>query len=128
MMKLAVRVLNAFPEVLRKAAVTAFEKAASVEGTTAPSRPAPFVPTLRMVVSDRFIDIGRNPMGDPIRSTTAMVTRLLSAKDAEPACASIFRMSSGVRFVAGTGVGTANATAEPGVGTAFRSSGSPPPT
>ena len=56
MMKLAVRVVNALPRVLNKAAVPAFEIAASLAGTTVPSRPVVTNP-----VSGFGVNVGPGP-------------------------------------------------------------------
>ena len=58
MMKPAVRDVNAFPRVLNKAAVPAFEIAASFAGTTVPSNP---VETKPVIGSDARVGPGPPP-------------------------------------------------------------------
>src|SRR5688572_16343558 len=99
MMKLAVRVVNALPRVLNKAAVPAFEIAASLAGTTVPSRPVatnpvngfgvnvgPGPPPRNCVVAGAPV-IVKTPSTFPSLSVTATVTARLSADAAETACA-----------------------------------------
>ena len=64
-MKLAVRVVKALPPLLSSAPVPALEIAALIEGTTKPSNPCPFAPTLRMVVVGAAPVITKTPNTRP---------------------------------------------------------------
>src|SRR6266542_6388813 len=125
-MKPAVRVENAFPEVLNNEPVPALDVAASDAGTTVPSRPRPIVPTLRTVVFAAAPVITNTPSTFASRSVTDTVTARLSETAAETAwlmivCTSpIDRLPAVVLGPKGIG--------DPGVGNAPWSSGRPPPT
>src|SRR2546429_9272806 len=97
-MKPAVRDVNAFPRVLNKAAVPAFEIAASFAGTTVPSNPdgtnpvigfgfceGPGPPPRNCVVVGAPV-ILKTPSTFPSLSVTATVTGRLSEVAAETAC------------------------------------------
>src|SRR5687768_8073954 len=99
MMKLAVRVVNALPRVLNKAAVPAFEIAASLAGTSVPSKPVATNPVIgfgvsvgpgpppRNCVAAGAPVIVKRPSTLPSLSVTATVTARLSAEAADTACA-----------------------------------------
>src|SRR2546423_9300263 len=138
MMKPAVREVNAVPRVLNKAAVPAFEIAASLAGTTVPSNPtetnpvngfgaceAPGPPPRNCVVAGAPV-ILKTPRAFPSLSVTATVTARFNEAAAETACAMIVCTSVAVNVpaVAAGGIGGALV---PGVGTAPRSSGGPSP-
>src|SRR4030095_4131763 len=128
-MKPAVLVENAFPVVLKKAAVDALAVAARIDGSDAPSRPGPSVQTLRTVVDVGAPAIANVPSEFPSRSVITMVTALPSCIAAEAAWAMIVCASAVDRFVAAIAlVGGATVMGVPGVGTALRSSTGPPPT
>src|SRR6185369_618743 len=127
MMKPAVRVENALPVVLKNAAVAAFAVAASTAGATVPSSPCPAVPTLRIVVVAGAPGITNKPITLPSRSVTTIVTDLPREVAAEAACWRIVWMSVDDKLVASSDDG-GGGDWRPGVGTAFRSSGGPPPT
>src|SRR6185437_9284988 len=137
MMKPAVRDVNAFPRVLNKAAVPAFEMAANLAGTTVPSNPVdtkpvigsgakvgPGPPPRNCVVAGAPV-IVNTPSTLPSLSVTATVTARFNADAAETACAIIVCTSVvvSVPAVAAAGRGAPPA----GVGTAPSSSGGPPP-
>src|SRR5262245_16698108 len=101
MMKLAVREVNALPRVLNKAAVPAFEIAASFAGTTVPSKPVdtnpvigfgvsvgPGPPPRNCVIAGAPV-IEKTPSTLPSLSVTATVTDRLSEAATETACAMI---------------------------------------
>src|SRR2546423_12758882 len=134
MMKPAVREVNAFPRVLNKAAVPAFEIAASFAGTTVPSNPTetnpvigsgvfegPGPPPRNCVVAGAPV-ILKTPSTFPSLSVTATVTARFREAAAETACATMACTSELVNVpavaVAPTGGGIV-----PGVGTAPTYSG-----
>src|SRR5437764_14835225 len=139
MMKPAVRDVNAFPRVLKRAAVPAFEIAANFAGTTAPSNPTetnpligfgvcegPGPPPRNCVVAGAPV-ILKTPSTFPSLSVTATVTARFNEAAAETACAMIVCTSVVVKVPAVAVVPTGGATV-PGVGTAPISSGGPSPT
>ena len=101
MIKLAVRVVKAFPEVAKKAAVPALEIAAKVEGTEMPSNPWPKTPSIpSMVVVAEAPVIWNAPRTLPPRSVTATVALTPLFTDSVTACAIIVRTSSAVSGLA----------------------------
>src|ERR1044071_1164280 len=126
-MKLAVRVVNALPLVLKIAAVPALEIAASVDGTLMPSSPCPAVPPPRIRVFVGAPVILKTPSTLGSRSTTATVTGRFNCAAAETACAINVWTSLEERSPAVARFGGAGGELEPGVGTAPASSGGPPP-
>src|SRR6185369_13028050 len=131
MMKLAVREVNALPRVLNKAAVPAFEIAASFAGTTVPSKPVdtnpvigfgtsvgPGPPPRNWVVGGALV-IAKTPSTLPSLSATATVTARFSDDAAETACAMTVCTSPvvSVPAVVADG-GGGGAPPLPGVGTA----------
>ena len=128
MMKPAVRVEKALPVVLKKAAVEAFAVAASTAGATSPSKPWPRVPALRIVVVAGAPDIAKRPRIFPSRSVITIVTALPRDTAAAAACCKIVWTSVEVKLVVVMFAGGSSGDGRPGVGTAFRSSGGPPPT
>src|SRR6476659_74968 len=127
MMNPAVRVENALPPVLKKAAVAAFAVAASIAGATVPSRPWPAAPTLRMVVVAGAPVIAKRPIMFPSRSVMTIVTAFPRDVAAEAACCKIVCTSVDVRLVVAANDGGTGSN-EPGVGCERGSSGGPPPT
>src|SRR5262247_1923204 len=132
MMKLAVRELNALPRVLNRAAVPAFEIAASFAGTTVPSKPVdtnpvigfgtsvgPGPPPRNCVVAGAPV-IEKTPSTFPSLSVTATVTARFSDDAAATACAITVCTSPVVSVPAVNPGGTG--TILPGVGTAPSSS------
>ena len=99
MMKPAVRVLKAFPEVLNIAAVAALEIAAGTDGSLVPSRPTGTRPVMGLGVCNGPPPRIWTNEGAPVmlntpstlasRSVTATVTDLFSATAADTACAII---------------------------------------
>ncbi len=129
MMKPAVRVVKAFPVVLKREPVPALEIAASAAGTTVPSRPRPAVPTLLIVVVAGAPVITKTPSTFASRSVTATVTARFRDTAADTAWLMMVCTSLVVRLPAvAVGAGGDGVTGEPGVGTAPSSSGGPPPT
>jgi hypothetical protein len=121
----AVRVVNALPVVLKSEAVPALEIAANDAGTTAPSRPLPGVPTLRIVVLAGAPVITNTPRTLASRSVTETVTARFSDTAAETAWLMMVCTSLVVRLPA-VALGALR-ICDPGVGTAPSSSGRPPP-
>ena len=77
--------VNALPVVLKSEPVPALEIAAKVAGTTVPSRPRPFVPTLRIVVLAGAPVITKTPRTFASRSVTETVTARFNETAAETA-------------------------------------------
>src|SRR5690348_11008184 len=107
-MKLAVRVLKAWPWLLRKAPVTAFEIAAVHEGTHTPSSPqlrgtpahpegVQLLPTPTRVLSAAPV-ILKTPSTLPSLSTTAIVAFSPLASACATACAITVLTSSSLRL------------------------------
>src|SRR5437588_3031477 len=133
MMKPAVREVNAFPRVLNKAAVPAFEIAASFAGTTVPSSPTetnpvigfgfcegPGPPPRNCVVAGAPV-ILKTPRTFPSLSVTATVTGWLIDAAADTACEIIVCTSVAVSVPAVAAEGGIGVVL-PGVGTAPSSS------
>src|SRR6267378_877524 len=138
-MKPAVRLVNAFPRVLNKDAVPAFEIAASFAGTRVPSKPTgtkpvsgsgvcvgPGPPPRNWVVAGAPV-IVKTPRTFPSRSVTATVTGRPNCAATETAWAMIV-WTSVVVNVPAVAVGCTGGAIVPGVGTAPVSSGGPSPT
>src|SRR2546421_12134695 len=136
MMKPAVREVNAFARVLNKAAVPAFEIAASFAGTTVPSNPTetnpvigfgvcegPGPPPRNCVIAGAPV-ILKTPSTFPSLSVTATVTARFREAAAETACA-IIVCTSEVDNVPAVAEGRTGGAIVPGVGTAPMSSGGP---
>src|SRR5207248_6129364 len=139
MMKPAVREVNAFPRVLNKAAVPAFEIAASFAGTTVPSNPdgtnpvigfgvceGPGPPPRNCTVAGAPV-ILKTPSTFPSLSVTATEMARFNEAAAETACAMMVCTSDVVNVPAVAEAPTGGAIV-PGVGTATSSSGGPSPT
>src|SRR5436190_17824670 len=138
-MKPAVRVVNAFPRVLNKAAVPAFEIAARLDGTIVPSKPVgtnpvtasgtcegPGPPPRNRVLALAPV-ILKTPSALPSLSVTATVTGRFKDAAADTAWAIIVCTSALLRVPA-VADGAIGGAGVPGVGTAPSSSGGPPPT
>src|SRR6185369_12821179 len=114
MMKPAVRVENALPVVLKKAAVAALALAASSAGATVPSSPWPAAPTLRIVVVAGAPVMAKRPRMFPSRSVITIVTGLPSDVAADAACCRIVCTSVALRLVAVADDGGLTGKSEPG--------------